>query len=44
MLGDIDHILFDAHGCGEDRRKGLDAAIHQGELSFRDASGNCGEV
>ena len=38
MLGDTGHILFDTRGCGEDRRKGLDAAIHSGELSFRDAS------
>jgi len=38
MLGDTGHVLFDAHGCGEDRRKELDAAIHSGELSFRDAS------
>jgi len=38
MLGDTGHVLFDAHGCGPDRRKELDAAIHSGELSFRDAS------
>jgi 2,3-diketo-5-methylthio-1-phosphopentane phosphatase len=38
MLGDTGHVLFDAHGCGEDRRKELDAAIHSGELTFRDAS------
>lgn len=38
MLGDTGHVLFDAHGCGEDKRKELDAAIHSGELSFRDAS------
>jgi 2-hydroxy-3-keto-5-methylthiopentenyl-1-phosphate phosphatase len=38
MLGDTGHVLFDAHGCGQERRKELDAAIHSGELSFRDAS------
>jgi 2,3-diketo-5-methylthio-1-phosphopentane phosphatase len=38
MLGDTGHVLFDAHGCGEIKRKELDAAIHSGELSFRDAS------
>jgi 2,3-diketo-5-methylthio-1-phosphopentane phosphatase len=38
MLGDTGHVLFDAHGCGPDRRKELDAAIHSGELTFRDAS------
>ena len=27
MLGDTGHVLFDAHGCGEDRRKELDAAL-----------------
>jgi 2,3-diketo-5-methylthio-1-phosphopentane phosphatase len=38
MLGDTGHVLFDNHGCGEDRRKELDAAIHSGELTFRDGS------
>jgi 2-hydroxy-3-keto-5-methylthiopentenyl-1-phosphate phosphatase len=38
MLGDTGHVLFDNHGCGEHRRKELDAAIHCGGLSFRDAS------
>jgi len=38
MLGDTGHVLFDAHGCGEEKRKELDAAIHSGDLSFRDAS------
>ena len=38
MLGDTGHVLFDAHGCGPDRRKELDDAIHRGDLSFRDAS------
>ena len=38
MLGDTGHVLFDAHGCGEDERKKLDAAIHSGALTFRDAS------
>src|SRR5579862_6012345 len=38
MLGDTGHVLFDAHGCGEEKRKELDAAIHSGDLTFRDAS------
>jgi len=38
VLGDSGHVLFDAHGCGVEKRKELDAAIHSGELSFRDAS------
>src|SRR5436305_3031044 len=38
MLGDTGHVLFDAHGCGEEKRKELDEAIHSGDLTFRDAS------
>jgi 2,3-diketo-5-methylthio-1-phosphopentane phosphatase len=37
-LQDTGHILFDAHGCGSERRKALDAQIKSGERSFRDVS------
>jgi 2,3-diketo-5-methylthio-1-phosphopentane phosphatase len=37
-LQDTGHILFDAHGCGSERREALDAQIKSGERSFRDVS------
>jgi 2,3-diketo-5-methylthio-1-phosphopentane phosphatase len=38
FLQDTGHILFDAHGCGSERREALDAQIKSGERSFRDVS------
>jgi 2-hydroxy-3-keto-5-methylthiopentenyl-1-phosphate phosphatase len=37
-MQDTGHILFDAHGCGSERRKALDEQIKSGERSFRDVS------
>jgi 2,3-diketo-5-methylthio-1-phosphopentane phosphatase len=37
-MQDTGHILFDAHGCGSERRVALDAQIKSGERSFRDVS------
>jgi 2,3-diketo-5-methylthio-1-phosphopentane phosphatase len=37
-MQDTGHILFDAHGCGSERREVLDAQIKSGERSFRDVS------
>lgn len=37
-MQDTGHILFDAHGCGSERREALDAQIKSGERSFRDVS------
>lgn len=38
FMQDTGHILFDAHGCGSERREALDAQIKTGERSFRDVS------
>lgn len=38
FMQDTGHILFDAHGCGSERREALDAQIKSGERSFRDVS------
>lgn len=38
FMQDTGHILFDAHGCGEDRRKKLDEQLKSGERTFRDVS------
>jgi 2,3-diketo-5-methylthio-1-phosphopentane phosphatase len=38
FLQDTGHILFDAHGCGAERRNILDAQIKSGERSFREVS------
>jgi 2-hydroxy-3-keto-5-methylthiopentenyl-1-phosphate phosphatase len=35
---DTGHILFDAHGCGSQRREVLDEQIKTGERSFREVS------
>jgi 2,3-diketo-5-methylthio-1-phosphopentane phosphatase len=37
-MQDTGHILFDAHGCGSDRRQILDEQIKTGERSFREVS------
>src|SRR6187402_1303531 len=37
-MQDTGHILFDAHGCGTDRRQILDEQIKTGERSFREVS------
>lgn len=37
-MQDTGHILFDAHGCGSERREALDAQLKSGERSFRDVS------
>lgn len=37
-MQDTGHVLFDAHGCGEERRHILDEQIKTGERSFRDVS------
>lgn len=37
-MQDTGHILFDAHGCGADRREELDEQIRMGVRSFRDVS------
>lgn len=38
FMQDTGHVLFDAHGCGEERRLILDEQIKTGERSFRDVS------
>ncbi|KAA8565117.1 hypothetical protein EYC84_010866 [Monilinia fructicola] len=38
FMQDTGHVLFDAHGCGEERRLVLDEQIKTGERSFRDVS------
>lgn len=35
---DTGHILFNAFGCGSERREVLDKQIHSGERTFRDVS------
>jgi 2,3-diketo-5-methylthio-1-phosphopentane phosphatase len=37
-MQDTGHILFDAHGCGSERRNVLDEQIKTGERSFREVS------
>lgn len=37
-MQDTGHILFDAHGCGAERRNILDEQIKSGERSFREVS------
>jgi 2,3-diketo-5-methylthio-1-phosphopentane phosphatase len=37
-MQDTGHILFDAHGCGTQRRQILDEQIKTGERSFREVS------
>jgi 2,3-diketo-5-methylthio-1-phosphopentane phosphatase len=37
-MQDTGHILFDAHGCGSERRNILDEQIKTGERSFREVS------
>lgn len=37
-MQDTGHILFNAHGCGDERRQILDEQIKSGERSFRDVS------
>lgn len=38
FMQDTGHILFDAHGCGSERRELLDEQIKTGERSFREVS------
>ncbi|KAL1607652.1 hypothetical protein SLS60_002587 [Paraconiothyrium brasiliense] len=38
FMQDTGHILFNAFGCGTERRQQLDEQIHSGERSFRDVS------
>jgi len=38
FMQDTGHILFDAHGCGSQRRQVLDEQIRTGERSFREVS------
>ncbi|KAI5793093.1 HAD-like domain-containing protein [Geopyxis carbonaria] len=38
FMQDTGHILFDAHGCGVERREILDEQIKTGERSFREVS------
>jgi 2,3-diketo-5-methylthio-1-phosphopentane phosphatase len=38
FMQDTGHILFNAFGCGSDRRQVLDQQIHTGERSFREVS------
>ena len=38
FMQDTGHILFDAHGCGSQRREILDEQIKTGERSFREVS------
>ncbi|QSZ33093.1 hypothetical protein DSL72_002678 [Monilinia vaccinii-corymbosi] len=38
FMQDSGYILFDAHGCGEERRRALNDQITTGERSFRDVS------
>lgn len=37
-MQDTGHILFDAHGCGSERREILDEEIKSGKRSFREVS------
>jgi 2,3-diketo-5-methylthio-1-phosphopentane phosphatase len=37
-MQDTGHVLFDAHGCGAERRNILDEQIKTGERSFREVS------
>ena len=37
-MQDTGHILFDAHGCGSERRQQLDEEIKSGKRSFREVS------
>lgn len=37
-MQDTGHILFNAFGCGSERREELDEQIKTGERSFRDVS------
>jgi 2-hydroxy-3-keto-5-methylthiopentenyl-1-phosphate phosphatase len=37
-MQDTGHILFDAHGCGAQRREELDEEIKNGVRSFREVS------
>lgn len=38
FMQDTGHILFNAFGCGSERRKVLDGQIHSGERSFKEVS------
>ena len=38
FMQDTGHILFNAHGCGSERRAELEEQIKSGERSFRDVS------
>ncbi|KAI0016191.1 2,3-diketo-5-methylthio-1-phosphopentane phosphatase [Xylariomycetidae sp. FL0641] len=38
FMQDTGHVLFDAHGCGAERRQKLDEQIRTGERSFREVS------
>ena len=38
MYQDTGHVLFDNHGCGQDRREVLDEQIKSGERSFKEVS------
>lgn len=38
FMQDTGHILFDAHGCGAERREILDEQIKTGERSFKEVS------
>ncbi|KAH7375361.1 HAD-like domain-containing protein [Plectosphaerella cucumerina] len=38
FMQDTGHILFDAHGCGPEKREILDEQIKTGERSFREVS------
>jgi len=38
FMQDTGHILFDAFGCGEEKRKVLDEQIKSGERTFKDVS------
>jgi len=38
FMQDSGHVLFDAYGCGSERREILDEQIKTGERSFRDVS------
>ncbi|KZF19643.1 2,3-diketo-5-methylthio-1-phosphopentane phosphatase [Xylona heveae TC161] len=38
FMQDTGHVLFDAHGCGAERRELLEQQIKSGERSFKDVS------
>ena len=38
FMQDTGHVLFDAHGCGAERREVLDQQIKSGERSFKEVS------